>query len=162
MNALGQYERKVLTIESVEDRISPEPNSGCWLWVGAFNGSGYGIVDRYDIGQRERAHRFVWRARFGSIPRGTCVLHRCDVRACVNPGHLFLGSRLDNVRDMCRKGRDRRAPSRGEDNGCSKLRAVDVLEIRASALTSAALGRRYGVTPENIQHIRARRSWRHV
>ena len=84
----------------------PEPNSGCWLWVGAAaDAHGYGAW------RGARAHRVAWERSYGPIPAGAYVCHRCDVRACVNPGHLFLGSPGDNVRDMVKKGRQR-APTR--------------------------------------------------
>jgi hypothetical protein len=53
------------------------------------------------------AHRYAYAWLYGDIPGGMQVLHRCDVRLCVNPDHLFLGTQLDNMRDMCAKGRSR-------------------------------------------------------
>lgn len=76
----------------------------CWLWKGALS-KGYGLIK---ADQKYRyAHRLSWQLANGDIPDGLCVLHRCDVRNCVNPNHLFLGTRGDNVYDMIDKGRDR-------------------------------------------------------
>lgn len=73
----------------------------CILWAGTRNPDGYGKRgDNY-------AHRLAWEAAFGPIPPGLCVLHRCDVRPCVNPEHLFLGTKGDNARDREAKGRGR-------------------------------------------------------
>lgn len=83
----------------------------CWLWVGALTG-GYGVF--WQDGRAE-AHRFSWQLNVGPIPDGLYVLHRCDVRACVNPGHLFLGTAAANSRDMVEKGRQ--GTPRGERNG---------------------------------------------
>jgi hypothetical protein len=53
----------------------------------------------------EGVHRIMYMARYGSIPKGKFVLHRCDVRSCANPDHLFIGTPYDNTRDMVNKGR---------------------------------------------------------
>lgn len=80
----------------------PEPNSGCWLWVGT-TVTGYGQLT---FGRKRwLAHRLAWEAFRGAVPGDLCVLHRCDVPACVNPDHLWTGTRLDNNRDMTAKGR---------------------------------------------------------
>lgn len=86
------------------DFCIPEPNSGCWLWIGGVASKGYG---RFNIGNREQvqAHRFSWELHYGKIPDGLWALHRCDNPPCVNPEHLFLGTCRDNHQDMIQKGR---------------------------------------------------------
>jgi hypothetical protein len=78
--------------------------SGCWLWTGARFKTGYGGL-RADNGRTVRAHRFSYELRRGPIPPGLDVMHACDVRLCVNPAHLSIGTRLDNMRDAVAKGR---------------------------------------------------------
>lgn len=84
----------------------PEPNTGCWLWARHINSKGYGLMHTRGTRRRTRlAHREFWRRHRGEIPSGLYVLHACDTPACVNPGHLFLGTQRDNVLDMISKGR---------------------------------------------------------
>lgn len=83
---------------------------GCWEWIGAKSGPmGYGLVEKRNrqIRWSQIAHRYSWFLHFGEPPSGTCVLHRCDNPLCVNPSHLFLGSKKDNSQDMLRKNRGR-------------------------------------------------------
>lgn len=95
-------------IQQMADRImaasTPEPNTGCWLWLGSTGNSGYGKL-RIGHTQDVSAHRASFATFKGLIPSGMCVLHSCDVRLCVNPDHLFIGTKSDNTRDMVRKGR---------------------------------------------------------
>jgi hypothetical protein len=89
------------------DLLSPEPNTGCWLFtLAGGNQFGHGLIS---IDNEPRgAHRYAWEIANGAIPDGLEVLHRCDVPACCNPTHLFLGTQADNMRDASRKGRLRR------------------------------------------------------
>ena len=76
----------------------------CWLWTGATDACGYGIVRGLD-GRVIRAHRLAWQLAVGPIPTDRCVLHHCDNPRCQNPAHLFLGTRADNAHDRDAKGR---------------------------------------------------------
>jgi hypothetical protein len=81
--------------ERIESKISPEPNSGCWLWDGARFDTGYG---KTFIGEkRVLAHRVVYELLRGPIPQGLQIDHLCRVRCCVNPDHMEPVTRVVNV-----------------------------------------------------------------
>lgn len=91
-------------IERIESRIERIPIAGCWIFMGSGTDS-YGNLRMHGAMGYMSAHRFSYLAYRGPIPEGLCVLHRCDVRRCVNPEHLFLGTQKENLQDMSRKGR---------------------------------------------------------
>ncbi len=142
------------------EKVSPEPNTGCWLWMGSVGNGGYGViqVDKKQI----RAHRAAWLLMRGPVPDGLLVCHRCDNPLCVNvESHCFLGTAKENAEDCKAKGRlgkrgmDRgwwdanpgRAP-RGERNGQAKLTRLAVIEIRyryAAGETMAGLAQAFTV-----------------
>lgn len=101
----------ITTYSVIEARTTPEPNTGCWLWMGGIAGGGYGAL-RHG-GKMVLAHRFSWEAHNGAITSGLLVCHRCDNPPCVNPDHLFLGTYKDNYDDMARKGRGYQHPPVG-------------------------------------------------
>lgn len=140
-------------IERFWKYVAPEPNTGCWLWTGSLLNYGYGAFS-----PGGRAHRFAYSAFKGPIPEGVFVLHRCDVPSCVNPDHLFLGTRADNVADMMQKGRQ----PRGSRNGSAKLTPAQVLEIFASTEKQAVLAARYGVVHTAISKIKRGHKWAHL
>ena len=134
----------------------------CWIWTAARSPHGYGRVNV--AGRSLQAHRVSWEMCKGEIPLGLHVLHHCDVRPCVNPSHLFLGTNADNIRDMHAKGRNRQP--RGEANTNGKLTEDDVREIRRiyaeSEISASALGRKFGVCHPTVVNIVRGRGWRHV
>lgn len=84
-------------------KVLPDPDSDCLLWYGARIPSGYGIVT---IANKQRyAHRVSFVMEYGDIDVGKYVLHRCDVRNCVNPQHLYQGTPQDNTNDMMARAR---------------------------------------------------------
>lgn len=77
----------------------------CWLWTASRNWAGYGLCLVGKNRKLTNAHRVSWEMANGKIKGGLHVLHKCDVRNCVRPDHLFLGTHRDNMLDMRAKGR---------------------------------------------------------
>ena len=125
------------------DKVQRGPASECWLWTACtFAGTGYGC---FGLGGRNRsAHRVSWELTNGPIPDGLCVLHHCDVKACVNPRHLFLGTHQDNSRDMARKGRGGRP---------LKFDRQTATELRRVGLSQREIARRLGVTQPAVSYF---------
>jgi len=140
-------------------KVCPQPD-GCWIWTGLIRPDGYG-ASRFE-GREQGAHRVAWRLFRGKIPPGIKVCHRCDVRACVSPGHLFLGTAEDNARDMSSKGRNRR----GEKHGSAKLSQAQVRRIKAmlaeDRMYMSEIAREFGVSATTIRAIRTGKTWREV
>lgn len=91
-----------------------------------------------------------------------CVLHRCDVRACIRPDHLWLGTKRDNSEDMLRKGRSVGPDVAGELHGEAKLTEANVRVIRGSREMGISLAARFGVSPSLISLVRRRKAWTHI
>ncbi len=156
------------------EKVAPPDERGCWLWTAAKNPQGYGVL-RISGRRNWLAHRLSWVLHRGPIPdgagyHGTCVLHRCDVTSCVNPGHLWLGTNADNIADKVAKGRQShgggspKSGLRGEAHLCAKLTADDVREIRRRwpAETPTDLAPAFGVLRSAIYHVVHRRTWKHI
>lgn len=138
------------------DRKEPD---ACWLWKASFSDTGYGNARIYK--RAMGAHRAAWILTHGEIPNGLCVLHKCDVRACCNPSHFFLGTKKDNLSDMAAKGRS----ARGEKQHCSVLTADQVRIIRgrhASGEPMSRIAAEYGVVPATVSDAVKRITWAHI
>ena len=151
------YKRLYGTLEERFDELYvPEPNCGCWLWVGRDDNRGYGTLPY--LGKRLRAHRISYERFVGEIPTGLFVMHKCDVRCCVNPHHLTVGTNRDNIMDAVEKGR---IPS-GEAQYAAQLNESAVREIRHSTKTNSALAKKFGVNPSTIRNVRIGKSWKNI
>lgn len=157
-------------IDRVMDRVLRIPIAGCWIFTGALNESGYGVIGRGGRGTgTTRAHRIVYENLVGPIPAGLFVCHRCDQPACCNPHHLFLGTNAENMADCKRKGRDSKPPRNlhvvGEVHPGHKLTAEQVIEMRGlreAGWTLQELADRYGVHSVSVYKITKRIRWKHV
>lgn len=139
-------------IERFGNFFKEAPNEGCWLWQGA-RAKGYGVI-RIE-GHNEGAHRVMWELVNGPVPEGLFVLHKCDVRACVNPAHLFVGNTYDNSIDCRNKKRV----------AGQKLSIEDVKAIREAwknGMTKYALAEQYGMHHRSIWQLLVGDTWKEL
>ena len=88
------------------EKVDKKSQEECWIWKAFKTKTGYGKIG-VASGQAVSAHRVSWEIHNGKIEEGKFVCHRCDNPSCVNPGHLFIGTRQDNVNDMVLKKRSK-------------------------------------------------------
>lgn len=141
----------------IEDRFLCKvkiDDNGCWIWTGTLSAQGYGMIWKED--RNVPTHRESYKLFFGKLSDKDVVCHKCDVRACVNPDHLFVGDRGDNNRDMFEKKRHRF----GERSPHAKLSLEDVFAIMASKETNTHLSKLYGVNQSTISRVRAGGRWK--
>lgn len=134
-------------------------DAGCWLWVGSRTHGGYG---RYWIdGGTVVAHRVAWEMFAGAVPDGLLVCHTCDVPACVNPDHLFLGTHKANTADMWSKGRHSGRP--GEKHPLARLTSRNVEQIKglkAIGLKQKTIAELFFMSQAQVSHIIHGKRWK--
>lgn len=143
-------------VEWLWSNYMPVPECGCWLWEGATSPEGYGYMK---VGpERVSTHRMSYELVVGLLSGTDCVLHRCDTPSCINPRHLFVGTRTDNNADKMRKGRH----VYGADSPFAKLTDDAVRAARESDESLTALAAQNGVSHETMRKAVLGHTWRHV
>ena len=137
----------------------------CWPWKGSIGTNSKFPYGRFRYNDRiDNAHRVSYILTYGELKdEENHICHKCDNPICVNPYHLFEGTRQDNMDDMAIKGR--RAVMRGEESGRAKITAADVAKIkrlRAKGWTLKRIGKKMGITFGNVWKILNGYSWNHV
>ena len=149
-------------------------SDGCWLWTAYKKPNGYGGFRRNGVMQY--AHRVSYELEHGPIPDGMFVCHTCDVRACVNPAHLFLGTCAENLADMRAKGRHRHGEThhgfakpecmpRGDAHPAHKLTtasATNVLILLSLGAVQRDCVRWFGVERGAISDLSIGKTWAHL
>lgn len=153
-------ERKLLQ-QRIMDGSMPEPNSGCWLWMGTLNKAGYGKIGIGDV--LMLAHRASFIAFNGPIPAGLGVCHTCHTPSCVRPDHLFVGAAKIDAEDMVAKGRS----TKGEKQHLHKLTWDEVREMRAACTAMGTglhffrlLAKEFGVSLSTVRNVVSGRTWK--
>lgn len=145
--------------ERFMDKVEKDPVTGCWIWTARRSARGYGEVKARR--KKERAHRVAYELYVGPIPKGMCVLHRCDNPPCVNPEHLFLGTVAENNRDMAEKHRS----TIGTKSANAKLSPALVMAARRAhrlGVPKKRIARALGVASTTIRQAIKGDTWSHV
>ena len=150
-------ELREMLLSNIEVRPGPL-DSECWIWTGphdyVFDRGGYGKVQWR--GERGQAHRWAWKAWRGPIPDGVQCNHHCDVRLCIRPEHLYLGSQQDNIDDRERRGR--KIYGLGENAPNHALTDIEAAEIKFLALENrlpqSVIAEMYKVTQSLVSQIK--------
>src|SRR2546422_6490367 len=143
------------------EKVAVGAASACWLWT-ASTRDGYG---QFRLGKKMlKAHRVAFHlANHGELSESVLVCHRCDVRRCVNPEHLFSGSQKENVRDMFLKHRDPNRRQIGERHPSAKLSFEKAKQIREEAATGkysrTELGRMFSVSRRTVSSVLCGDRW---
>ena len=159
---------KPWTIDRFHKNIRIEPNKGtpveghpnCWLWNGSIRKpqDGYGQLWDGTTKRQKPSHRHSFELHNGEIPLGMYVLHKCDVRLCCNPNHLFLGTQDDNRKDMLGKGREWHG-KRGTTCDKAKLTDAHVIAIRRDPRLHKEICADYGVSRTLVSFIKSGKRW---
>jgi hypothetical protein len=168
VNKVIQHGYLEKSIDRFKKLIMINENSDCHEWTGSIQSNGYG---RFNVfGRSMYAHRFSALMKIGILRSGMDVCHKCDNRKCVNPDHLFIGTRKDNMRDAVSKGRHASGEKlsvskRGDKSHLSKLTAAEVLEIRSMKLKGVKtkeLSEKFNISSDNIRRIIRKDTWRYI
>jgi hypothetical protein len=128
----------------------------CWLWKPTSGKHGYGafrlVLHRYIF--LESAHRYAYQVSHGPLLPGVFVLHRCDVRACVNPAHLWAGTHSDNMADKRKKGRGR---TKAHDPELTDEHVRDIRYLRSVGMPRPLVSAIYQLHPDTVTRIVKRR-----
>lgn len=141
--------------------------NGCWIWQGykCEPRKQYALTTLAITKPRRKilSHRASYTLFKGEIPEEMQVLHSCDVPLCCNPDHLHLGTARDNMNEMKKRGRERKAI--GEKNHKSKLTEEKVIEIRKlhnDGYTHRQINKLFGIGISTVHYITTRKTWRNI
>lgn len=148
-------------VKRFNEKWQKDSVSECWVWTGGRASKGYGEIKIPHTRKQIPAHRLSYFIHKGPIPRGKCVLHRCDNPSCVNPDHLFVGTKKDNALDMVSKMRH----CYGERQGAHKLSEKDVIamhEMMKLGVKQKSIAEKFEIGEMQVSRIKRGLRWKHI
>lgn len=153
-NYIGSNKGKPKPIEYIVN------DNNCYICI-SHHKEKFGYISIIRYGKRQKMHRYIYELRFGCIPDGIIVRHKCDNPSCINPDHLELGTHVDNVNDRVTRGRC--SIRRGIDNHMNKINEDVVISILLdNEGTQNEIAERYGVSQIHVSQIKTGKRWRHI
>lgn len=135
-------------VERFREGVSVRGENECWPWIKARVTDGYGTI-AYGFGKIYATHRLAYILAYGEIPKGMMILHSCDNPPCCNPRHLKLGTNVDNIKDMIKKGR-----------GSVIIDYEKAKAIRLDKRKQRIIAKEYGITQSMVSLIKSGKRWR--
>lgn len=133
-----------------------EDTKGCFVCTSHSTSKGYPLI--YRNGKKFTVHNFIYRECFGEVEKGLVVRHKCDNPMCINPEHLEVGTRNDNIQDAVTRNRN----AKGINQGSHKLSDEIVIFIRGSDKSAKELAKMFNVSITTIRLILKRSAWKHI
>ena len=143
--------------EKIANQVAKIPEAGCWIWLGTITNHGYGVMT---LGRKTHivAHRASYELKNGPIRDGMLALHHCDIKCCVNPDHIFLGTQPANMDDKVCKNRQ----ASGIKHGMSKLTEEQAKEAKFGNVKPTELAKKFNCSATIIRQIRSGLYWKHL
>lgn len=154
---------KISNAGSSKEVILEEQKNGCMKCIShCTDKNGYTRIKFK--GKHDRLFRVLYQQKYGTIPKGMVLRHKCDHPYCCNIEHLEIGTPKDNVHDMIERGRGNfhrpHVKSRGINNPNNKLTEQQVKEIYLSNLSCNKLAKLYNVSVTNVVYIKNKKQWK--
>lgn len=154
-------------IERIKKHYLIDPKTNCWIWQRAKSAAGYGQLQDWNLETKKQKTMYAHRVSFThytgiEVPDGKDLMHSCDNRACINPDHLSIGTRRDNMADCKNKNRHHHGLKATLAHGKRKLYPFQVAAIRnlrLSGMKNKDIAKNFNISKETISGINTGRSW---
>lgn len=143
-------------------KVDIRSKNECWNWIGGKNSPGYGRFRLPRQRKSENAHKFIYEWLFGKVPKGMCVCHTCNNRACVNPRHLYCGTPSDNMKDRVKDGTQSGGANKGEKHHMNKFSKDTIDRVKTMLLeghSGKEISDKFGISRTHISRIKKGKNW---